>query len=66
MNIIRMLPVLYVLLTVLESRAQTAQLTVKLYNPAHVSPGDLVQAEERAAGIFRQAKIKISWTCPHF
>jgi hypothetical protein len=61
MNLIRMLPVLYVLLTVLESRAQIAQLTVKLYNSAHVSPGDLVQAEERAAGIFRQAKIKISW-----
>jgi hypothetical protein len=37
------------------------QLTVKLYNSAHVSPGDLAKAEERAAGIFRQAKIKVNW-----
>jgi hypothetical protein len=41
----------------IDTRAKL-QLTVNVYNSAHVSPGDLVEAEERAAEIFRQAKIK--------
>jgi hypothetical protein len=61
MLIVRMGLVLFVLLNAWEGRAQIAGLTVRLYNSAHVSPGDLVLAEERAAGIFRQAKIKINW-----
>jgi hypothetical protein len=44
----------------IDTRAKL-QLTVNVYNSAHVSPGDLVEAEERAAEIFRQAKIKINW-----
>jgi hypothetical protein len=43
------------------ARTAFLEFTVKVYNSAHVSPGDLVQAEERAARIFRQAKIKIVW-----
>src|SRR5438445_737699 len=37
------------------------QLTVKVYNSAHVSRGDLMEAEDRAAIIFHQVKIKIIW-----
>ena len=37
------------------------QLTVRVYNPAHVPPFELSEAEDRAARIFRRAKIKIVW-----
>jgi hypothetical protein len=37
------------------------QLTVRVYNPAHVPPFELSDAEHQAARIFRRAKIKIVW-----
>ena len=58
----RMVPILCVLLNAQENVTPVKhQLTVRLYNSAHVSAGDLVQAEQRAAEIFRQAKVKIIW-----
>src|SRR4051794_13002333 len=69
MNLVRIGPLLCVLLNALEIPAKTRptdtqtklHLTVKVYNSAHVFPGDLVQAEQRAAAIFHQAKIQIKW-----
>ena len=37
------------------------QLRVKVYNSAHVSLGDLMEAEERAGAILLQAKINVNW-----
>jgi hypothetical protein len=37
------------------------QLTVRVYNPAHVPSFELFEAEDRAARIFRRANIKIVW-----
>ena len=38
-----------------------SQLTVHVYNAAGVPSGDLIRAEEYAAGIFRKAEIIIIW-----
>jgi hypothetical protein len=46
------------------ARRQTepeSQLTVRVYDLAHVGADDLHQAEERADRIFRQARIRITW-----
>jgi hypothetical protein len=37
------------------------ELTVKIYNSAHISVRDLIKAEALATEIFDQLRIKLSW-----